>query len=137
MYKSYTKCIQTFEILNLYIFCIQKLYKSKFCLIMNVQKMYIKFLYIYIYIYIQKMYKLYKTCTKFGLKADWNLMYVFCSYKQCTNYAKPIQLANWNGLCMFFVHTCNVKTIQIVYKCKSNHIYMRLLMYVFLYIQRP
>ena len=37
---------------------------------MNVQKMYIKFLYIYIYIYIQKMYKLYKTCTKFGLKAD-------------------------------------------------------------------
>ena len=90
-----------------------------------------------VYIYIQKLYKLYKTCTKFGLKADWNLMNVFCSFKQSTNYAKPIQLANWNGLCMFFVHTCNVKTIQIVYKCKSNHIYMRLLMHVFLYIQRP
>ena len=46
MYKN------LYKTLTLYIFCIQKLYKSKFCMIMNAQK----------------MYKLYKTCTKFRLK---------------------------------------------------------------------
>ena len=36
-----------YKTLNLYIFCIQRLYKSKFWMIINVQKMYIKFLHIY------------------------------------------------------------------------------------------
>ena len=35
-------------------FYIQRLYKSTFCMIMNVQNMYMKFIYIYIYIYIPK-----------------------------------------------------------------------------------
>ena len=45
--------------------------------------------------YIPKMYKtvqnLYKVPTKSNLKLD---MYVFCTYKQCKKYAKPVQLAN-------------------------------------------
>ena len=48
LYKNYTKYIQKLnKTLNLYMFCIQRSYISKFCLIMNVQKMYIKFLHIY------------------------------------------------------------------------------------------
>ena len=39
--------------------------KSKFCMIMNVQKICIKFLH---NTAIQKMYKLYKTCTQFRVK---------------------------------------------------------------------
>ena len=48
----------------------------------------------YVYhIAIQKMCKLYKTCElqSSDLKLE---MYVFCTYKQCTNYTKPIQRAN-------------------------------------------
>ena len=58
----------------------------------------------------------YKFQTKISLKLK---MHVFSSYKhmQCTHYTKPIQLANWNGLCMLFVHTNNVQTMQNVYKC--------------------
>ena len=45
--------------------------------------------------YIQKMYKLYKTCTKFRLKTAWNLK---CMFFVLTNnvwtITKPIQLAN-------------------------------------------
>ena len=48
LYKNYTKCIQKlYKTLNLYILCIQRLHKSKFCTIMNAQKMCIKFLHIY------------------------------------------------------------------------------------------
>ena len=70
--------------------------------------------------YIQKMYKLHKTCTKFRLNTKfqltaWNLKCVFYTYKKCTNYTKPIQLANWNGLCMFSVHTSNVQNMQNLY----------------------
>ena len=46
--------------------------------------------------YIQKMYKLYKTCTKFRLKTTWNLK------------------------CMFSVHTNNVQTIQNLYNCQTE-----------------
>ena len=42
LYKIHTNIIQS----NVHIFCIQRLYKSKFYLIMNLQKMYIKFLHI-------------------------------------------------------------------------------------------
>ena len=47
-------------------------------------------------------------------------MYVFCSYIETLyklgRYKTYIQLpANWNGFCMFFVHTNNVKTIQNLY----------------------
>ena len=40
----YTKIIQNTKFV--YIF-LQRLYKSKFCMIMNIQKIYIKFLYTY------------------------------------------------------------------------------------------
>ena len=40
---------------------------------------------------VQNFTKLYKVQTKNGLKLE---MYIFCTYKQCTNYTKPIQLAN-------------------------------------------
>ena len=56
--KSYQKiCTKTMQniwltiqklckTLNLYIFCVQGLYKSKVCVMMNVQKIYIKFLHV-------------------------------------------------------------------------------------------
>ena len=55
-----------------------------------------------IHTYIQKLYKLYKTCGTFKLieLETWNAC--FCSYKQCTNYTKPIELAKSNSPCMFF-----------------------------------
>ena len=88
--------------------------------------------------YMQKMYKLYKNCTKFRLKTAWNLkcmffctykqctnytnpiqhakpLYVFCTYKSFTNYVKSIQLADWNDLCTFFVHSSNVQTMKNPY----------------------
>ena len=39
----------------------------------------------------QTVQNLYKVQTKNGLKLE---MYVFCTYKQCTHYAKLIQVAN-------------------------------------------
>ena len=92
------------------------MYKSKFCMIINVQK----------------MYKLYKTCTKFKLKVTWNLKHVFCTYKQCTNNTKPIQLANWNSL-------WNSQCTNYTYKMYTN---VNWIMYAtanvcFLYIQKP
>ena len=83
LYKMYTKIIKN---IKLYIFCIQRLYKSKFYMIMNKQKMYITFLHIY-----KKMYKLYKICTKFRPKTACNLK------------------------CIFFAHTNNAQTIQNLY----------------------
>ena len=48
--------------------------------------------------HIQKMYKLYKTCTHFRLKMDWNLK------------------------CMFFVYKINVQTGSLHAKwCKPGH----------------
>ena len=40
---------------------------------------------------VQTVKNLYKVQTKNSLKIK---MYVFCTYKQCTKYTKPIQLAN-------------------------------------------
>ena len=40
---------------------------------------------------VQTVQNLYKVQTEKGLKLE---MYVFCTYKQCTNYTKPIQLAD-------------------------------------------
>ena len=40
---------------------------------------------------VQTVKNLYKIQTKNSLKIK---MYVFCTYKQCTKYTKPIQLAN-------------------------------------------
>ena len=66
--KNYTKCIQkSHKTLVLYIYCIQRLYKSKFhdteCT-KNVHQ---------IPTHIQKMHKLYKTFQNFKLKRAWNL----------------------------------------------------------------
>ena len=116
----------------MHIFCIQRLYKSKFCMIMNVQE--IHQIATYIQKNVQTVQNLYNIQTKNSLKLE---ICVFCTYKQCTNYIKPIQPANWNRFCMIFAHTHNVQTIQNVYKCQSNHIYMQPLMFVFLYIQKP
>ena len=45
MCKDYTKCIQkSYKTLNMYIFCIQNLHKSKFQRINDVQPMYKNFL---------------------------------------------------------------------------------------------
>ena len=44
LYKIDVKYTQNlYKLRNLYIFCIQRLYKSKFCMIMNVQKIYQNF----------------------------------------------------------------------------------------------
>ena len=71
-------------------------------MIINVQKMNIKFLHIY--------KKCTKKCTNWTklvwTKSGLKLMYVFCTYKQWTNYTKPIKLANWNSLwCFLYIHT--------------------------------
>ena len=98
LYKRYAKIIQT---LTLYIFCIQRLHKSEFCKIMNVQNMYIKFP--HMYNNVQTVQNLYKVQTKSGLKLE---MYAFCIYyTKCIHYT----------IC-----------IQILFES-----YMRLLMYVF------
>ena len=77
----------------MYKFCIQRLYKSKFCMIMNVQNMYIKFLHIY---------KKVQTVQN------------FCIYKQCTKYTKHIQLAETTFICFLYIQN-NVQTIQNLY----------------------
>ena len=51
--------------------------------------------------YVQTVQNLYKVQTKNSLKLE---MYLFCKF-------------NWNGLCMFFVPTYNIQTVQNVYKC--------------------
>ena len=61
---------------------------------------------------VQTVQNLYKVQNKNDLKLE---MYVFCTYKQCTSYIKPIKLANWNNICMVFVHTNNVQTILNLY----------------------
>ena len=61
LYKDIQKLYKT---LNLYIFCIQRLYKSIFCMIINECTKNVH----QILAYIQKLYKLYKTCTKIRLK---------------------------------------------------------------------
>ena len=58
---------------------------------MNVQERYIKFLHIYKKCTNCTKLEQSKVQTKNDLKLE---MYVFCTYKQCTNYAKPMQLAN-------------------------------------------
>ena len=55
------------------------------------------------------MQNLFTVQSKNGLKLE---MYGFCTYKQCTNYTKPIPLKR---LCMFFVHRNNIKTKQNLY----------------------
>ena len=71
--------------------------------------------------YIKFLHKKCTNCTNlYKVQAEKSLkieIYVFCMYKQCTNYAKPIQLANRNRPCRFFVYKHNVQTIQNVYKC--------------------
>ena len=87
-YKIYTKCVQElYKTPNLYIFCAQRLYKSKFCIIMNVRKCTSNF-YIYGKI-VQPVRKLYEARTKNRLKLK---MYVLCTYKKCANYTKCIQM---------------------------------------------
>ena len=90
-----------YQTLTLHLFCIQRLHKSKFCKIMNVQNMHIKFP--HMYNNVQAVQNLYKVQTKSGLKLE---MYAFCIYyTKCIHYT----------IC-----------IQILFES-----YMRLLMYVF------
>ena len=104
LYKNCTKWIpKLYKTLNLYIFCIQRSYKSKLCMIMNVQEIYIKFLHIY---------KKNIQTTKLVQSSDqkrlqtWNVCFLYKQYKTNT-----IQAATWNSLCMFFVHRNNAQTI--------------------------
>ena len=54
---------------------------------------------------------LYKVQIKNSLKLE---MYVFCTYKQCTNYTEPIQLVHWKrplyGFCSY------IQIMQKLYK---------------------
>ena len=83
--------------------------------------------------YIQKMYKLYKTCTKFRPKTAWNLKCIFLVHTNNVQTMQNlyIQLANWNGFCMLFVHTNNVQTIENLYNRLTEMAFI-----CFLYIQR-
>ena len=69
LYKLYIKTIKNTKFV--YIFCIQKLYKW------------------WMYKNVQTVENLYKVQTKNGFKLE---MYVFCTYTQCTNYIKCIQM---------------------------------------------
>ena len=56
----------------------------------------------------------------------------FCTNKQCTNYTKPIQLANWNCLlCFMYIHICTnyTKWIQMLIESYEG-------CWCFLYIQK-
>ena len=82
------------------------------------------------YIYtknVQTVQNLYKFQTKNGLKLE---IYVFCTNKQCTNFTKPIQIANWNGLCMFLY----IQTMYKLYKIYTTTLLKRSSL-SFLYIQ--
>ena len=84
VYINCTICIQKlYKTLNLYIFCIQRSCKSKCTKNVHQIPTYIK--------NVQPVQNLYKVQTKNGLNLE---MYVFCTYKQCTNCTKPIQVAN-------------------------------------------
>ena len=107
LYKNYTIYIQkSYETLNLYIFCIQKLCKSKFHMTMNLLEMYNN---------IVHMHKKYTDCGQLVQIANWKELKTGKGsflYIPCTNYTKPIQITNWNCHCMFFVFIHNVQTIQ-------------------------
>ena len=96
-----------YKTLTLHLFCIQRLHKSKFCKIMNVQNMYIKFP--HMYNNVEAVQNLYKVQTKSGLKLE---MYAFCIY-----YTKYIHYT----ICT-----------QVSFES-----YMRLLMYVFCMYKNP
>ena len=112
LYKMHNKT-NAYKTLNLYIFCMQRLYKSKFCIIMNVHKKYIKFLYIYKNCTNCSCKTCsYKVLTKNALQLE---MYVVCTYKQCTNYTKAIQLAKgehqqWGLVTLYRNLAVNLKT---------------------------
>ena len=96
-----------YKTLTLHLFCIQRLHKSKFCKIMNVQNMYIKFP--HMYNNVEAVQNLYKVQTKSGLKLE---MYAFCIYyTKCIHYTICTQI--------------------------SFESYMRLLMYVFCMYKNP
>ena len=69
--------------------------------------------------YIKFLHKKCTNCTNlYKVQAEKSLkieIYVFRMYKQCTNYAKLIQLANRNCLCMFLAQTNDVQAIQNLY----------------------
>ena len=78
LYKNSTKWIpKLYKTSNLYIFCIQRLYKSKLCMIKKYQ--------IPTSIQKKKNSKLYKTCTKFRPKTASNLKCLFFVQTDCTN----------------------------------------------------
>ena len=57
---------------------------------------------------------LYKMQTEKSLKLE---MCVFCTNKRCINYTKPVQVANWNCICLFSVQT---QTMYKLYKMHAN-----------------
>ena len=129
LYKMQTKIIQITKFIH--IFCTQRLYKSKFRMKMNVQKMYIK-LQIYIYIkkiifvytkVVQTVQNLYKVQIERSLKLE---MYVFCTCKQCANYAVPIQL-----VCFLYIQTTH--KLYRMYTNVNRIIYGAADVYLFIY----
>ena len=110
LYKNCTKWIpKLYKTLNLYIFCIQRSYKSKLCMIMNAQEIYIKFLHTYKK-NIQTTKLQYKVQTKNGFKLE---MFVFC-----TNSTKPIQFKQQPETA--FVCFLYTETMHKLYKTYTN-----------------
>ena len=87
------------------------------------------------YIYtknVQVAQNLHKVQTKNSLKLEIN---VFCTYKKCTNYKKPIKLANLNNLCVFLcIH--KMSKLYKIYASVSRIKYVAANIY-FLYTQKP
>ena len=109
LYKNCTKWIpELYKTLNLYIFCIQRSYKSKLCMIIMYKKYTSNS-----YIYTKKIYKLqnlYKVQTKNGFKLE---MFVFC-----TNSTKPIQFKQQPETA--FVCFLYTETMHKLYKTYTN-----------------
>ena len=127
LYKNCTKWIpKLYKTLNLYIFCIQRSYKSKLCMIMNVQEIYIKFLHIY---------KKNIQTTKLVQSSDQKRLQTWNVF--CTNSTKPIQFKQQPETA--FVCFLYTETMHKLYKTYTN---VNWIIYsatdvCFLYMQRP
>ena len=112
--KHWSKSIQNlFKTLNLYIFCIQKLFKSKLCIIMKVQEM-LSNSYIYTKT-VPTVHNLYQIQIEKSLKL---VKYVFLQmrkrYKLYKSYTIDKIYTNVNWIvcgcqCKFFVYTKTLK----------------------------
>ena len=83
LYKTYTKCIQKlYKTLNLHIFCTQRLYKSKFCMIITVYTKNVHHISTYTYIKnVQTVHNLYKSLDQKWLELEICFLYIQTMYR--------------------------------------------------------